>query len=372
MANRRLGFEDLMKVYQGNLQSFVLNYCPELAPAFEKKAMSGGIRIGKYSIRIAKGFNLHGKWYANDFTPTAFGATGLVMHFNNWSARDLLEAFNHDMGIETSNPIDIESAKKEAAKRAAILKKQEQARESREKRQAQSNLQKLWFNDNTVKPKETGFALAKQYLMNRGIDPSFLPQNVAVDLRFNPSVYFNETKDGGKKGYSPALLAMVRDKDWKKATIHRTYLSEEGCKNTKMLDPKKIMSKQRNYTGGGIWLGRPAPHLVLGEGIESTLSGLIGTADKTSISGVSTICNTLMAAFDPSSYADRIETATIFADNDENGSGQEAAFTLAERLLKLDIQVDVKIPPNAGQDWNDCLQLLSVEDFRVLVQASSA
>jgi putative DNA primase/helicase len=47
-----------------------------------------------------------------------------------------------------------------------------------------------------------------------------------------------------------------------------------------------------------------------------------------------------------------VEKVIIFGDNDENFTGQEAAYALA-RVLKNDVEVEVKIPSIPGWDWND-------------------
>jgi putative DNA primase/helicase len=48
----------------------------------------------------------------------------------------------------------------------------------------------------------------------------------------------------------------------------------------------------------------------------------------------------------------RVEKVIIFGDNDENYTGQEAAYSLA-RALANDVEVEVKIPSIPGWDWND-------------------
>jgi putative DNA primase/helicase len=43
----------------------------------------------------------------------------------------------------------------------------------------------------------------------------------------------------------------------------------------------------------------------------------------------------------------------VFGDNDANFTGQDAAYTLAHRLARQGMQVDVQIPPVVGTDWAD-------------------
>ena len=46
-----------------------------------------------------------------------------------------------------------------------------------------------------------------------------------------------------------------------------------------------------------------------------------------------------------------VRGVVIFADNDINFTGQEAAYTLAKKLSKL--SVEIRIPETPGTDWAD-------------------
>jgi CRP-like cAMP-binding protein len=59
--------------------------------------------------------------------------------------------------------------------------------------------------------------------------------------------------------------------------------------------------------------------------------------------------------------ADGVRRVVVYADNDENGSGQAAAYSLQKRLVASGLHAIVEIPPILGEDWNDVLirQLLN-------------
>lgn len=379
---KRLNFDDLTHDYTGRWEEFVSLYAPDLAPAFTKEAKSDGIRIDNRSFRIDRTFNTTGKWYWNDFEPVGRGATGLVMTFTGMTARELLARYNEDNGIGNLSEEERAEIRRRGAARAKKLKEEEAAKKRKAQAQAKTWLTGLWTHPGTVKPREPGFELVATYLRNRGIDPRYLPKDALFDVRANSNVSFNESKQGGKKGTSPAMIARLRDKNWQPASIHRTYLSRTGeTKNLEMKKAKKLMPIAKDITGGGIWLGKPKPHLVIAEGIETTLSGLIGMHPRKDICGVAAYSASMLKNFDISLFSDVVREATIFADNDPEkicpntgknlgNPGLDAANQLAERLRNLGVTVTVKIPPNAGQDWNDCLQMLSVEEFQLLVTAS--
>lgn len=362
-------YQYMTQTVEGSYSDMVCTLAPGLTEVFTPKAKSGGINIDGDSLRIAKDFDTSGRWYANNFDPARFGPFGLVMHFNNWSDRDLFVAFEKEYGKAPDNPFEMEKIKKKAEAHQAARKRQYEKDQKAKQTKAANWIKALWNDGKTVKAKQPGFEKVGMYLKGRGIDPKYLPRDVALDLRFNPGVYYNEEFDNGRKGVAPAMLARVRDKNWAPATIHRTYLSPNGDdKNRSMLDSKKVMPKAKDYNGGGIWLGKPAPHVVIAEGIENTLSGMVATVDKPHYCGIAPTCADLLAMLDLSQFTG-IQSATIFADNDAKGVGQNAAQKLADNLAELGIQVGIKIPPNVGQDWNDCLKLLGTDDFISLVQS---
>ena len=59
-----------------------------------------------------------------------------------------------------------------------------------------------------------------------------------------------------------------------------------------------------------------------------------------------------MTAFEPPAGLRR---AMIFGDNDFNFVGQAAAYTLARRLHRNGIAVEVHVPEDADTDWLDVL-----------------
>ena len=48
-----------------------------------------------------------------------------------------------------------------------------------------------------------------------------------------------------------------------------------------------------------------------------------------------------------------IEALTIFADNDEKGTGQRAAYKTHARWIAADRECRIALPPTTGRDWND-------------------
>ncbi len=171
------------------------------------------------------------------------------------------------------------------------------------------------------------------YLRGRGILCDLPPV-----LRFHPEAWHGPTARR-----LPALVARVEGGEG--FAVHRTYLRADGLGKAEV-EPAKAMLGA--VTGGAVRLTDGALRLVMGEGIESTLSLACGLLDTPA---------TLWAALSTSGLRGlrlpaRPGRLTIACDGD--GPGREAAHALAERAHALGWQVGI-LDPGTGADFNDIL-----------------
>jgi putative DNA primase/helicase len=91
----------------------------------------------------------------------------------------------------------------------------------------------------------------------------------------------------------------------------------------------------------------PGSVLGIAEGIETAFAAMkmfsIPTWAALNAGGVE--------RFEPPVETERL---IIFGDNDQNGTGQRAAYALAARLSGR-LQLEIKIPEKPDTDWNDVL-----------------
>ena len=132
--------------------------------------------------------------------------------------------------------------------------------------------------------------------------------------------------------------------------VHRTYLRADGSGKAD-IDPAKAMLGAT--AGGAVRLADGPSRLVVGEGIESTLSLACGLLDDPA---------GLWAALSTSGLRGlRLPTQpgrlTIASDGDK--PGHAAAFALAERAHALGWEVAL-LPAPDGFDWNDVLDAVAV------------
>lgn len=196
----------------------------------------------------------------------------------------------------------------------------------------------------------------QQYMAFRGLQ---VAEYERADLRLVPKLdYYND--DGKMAGQMPAMLARISTRDGKLASIHRTYLAalKEGGYKTK----KKMTSSSREWRGGCIRLfdTRNEIRLIVAEGIETALSvrahifrghgQLIPCWAAGSANAMENIA-----------IPDHIKIVMVAGDNDNNYTGQKAAFVLANRLVVHDKRnVRVVLPRIAG-DFNDELRHITQE-----------
>jgi len=174
-----------------------------------------------------------------------------------------------------------------------------------------------------------------KYLTSRGI--SSIPKSLK-----EADLYYFE--DGIKTGTFPTLVSLVTDKSGKGLTYHLTYTHR--CEKLKCSAPKKIMTPVYPLKGGYVELYPVEEHIAVAEGIETALA----VRDKTELPVLSSLNAQNLAALE---LPDIVKKVDIYGDNDLSYCGQRAAFTLAERLVRKGIEVEVKLPPVAGEDWLD-------------------
>ncbi|KMO20641.1 DUF7146 domain-containing protein [Methylobacterium platani] len=225
---------------------------------------------------------------------------------------------------------------REVAERVDALIGTVPARPVRAKRSpddCRERLNRLWRSSKPVQP---GDPVAR-YLARR-VGLATVPACLRTVRRLR---YQDETPS-----WHPAMLAMVTGPDGAPATIHRTYLTEDGRK-APVEDPRRMMPGTIP-AGAAIRLFDPGPVLGIAEGIETACAA----ASLFGIPCWAAINSTLLAKWEPPLNVDQV---VIFGDTDAAYAGQAAAYALAHRLSRTFSSVRVEMPREVGRDWCDIL-----------------
>jgi putative DNA primase/helicase len=162
-------------------------------------------------------------------------------------------------------------------------------------------------------------------------------------LRHHPHLLYRH--EDGQRTYHPAMIALVDDAQGKAASLHRTYVTQEGRKAdvpiVKKLMPSIVPGATR---GGAIRLYPAGETLAVTEGVETAL----GVHLATGLPVWSTICADGMAHV---LLPPEVHLVVICADHDP--AGLVAARTLARRLLVEQRRVKILTPDTPGTDWAD-------------------
>ncbi|MEQ9491536.1 MAG: toprim domain-containing protein [Alphaproteobacteria bacterium] len=176
---------------------------------------------------------------------------------------------------------------------------------------------------------------AEVYLRKRGLTGPFQP----TSLRFNPGL---RHKNG--KNY-PALVCGITI--WPSDTvtaIQRLYLTPHCCKAD--VDPVRMMLG--SVAGGAVRLGPVEDTLIIAEGVETALSvqQALGNSAWAALSA-----NNMERLVLPDLPLAR--TIIIAADNDESGTGQQAAWNASVKWPDRTVRI---MTPSKPGDWNDVLR----------------
>ena len=158
-------------------------------------------------------------------------------------------------------------------------------------------------------------------------------------LRFHPALYHKETD----RKY-PAMLAIMQYPNLDGASVHRTYLTQDGYK-APLDNAKKIMSGKPLNTSC-VRLSAPAEVLGIAEGIETALAASV----QFGLPVWAATTAGLMEKWEPPIEAREV---VVFGDNDSSYTGQASAYLLAKRLTAQGLKVRVEIPKLVDTDFAD-------------------
>ncbi len=171
------------------------------------------------------------------------------------------------------------------------------------------------------------------YLGNRGLR---LPPSA-------PLLYLANAKHPSGRAL-PCMLALLHDLAGEVVAVHRTFLAPGGTGKATVEPVRMTLGDVR---GAAVRLHAVAPHLVIGEGIETTLaaSELLGFP-----AWAATSAGNLGDAL---ALPAEVREVTIAADNDP--PGRRAAKAAAARWRAEGRAVRVAMPDKPGADFNDLL-----------------
>jgi hypothetical protein len=155
-------------------------------------------------------------------------------------------------------------------------------------------------------------------------------------------------------GRPHAMVCRIDHVEFGSIGIHCTFLNADGSGKTDYCGEPRITIGRRD--GGAVWLGDPKPDkwLVVGEGIETTLSVALALGAP----GWAALCAGGIKSLVLPPEAQKV---VIAADNDtpkrgnKDGAGAQAANWAAARWRGEGRAVQIMMPPVVGSDWNDVL-----------------
>lgn len=190
--------------------------------------------------------------------------------------------------------------------------------------------------------------LAATYLQGRDI------MRLGPALRYHPRVFLrHDTDDADPPQRVPALVAKITDNRGQVTGCARFYLDPSTGGLAEIESPKRILGQLHGHAIR-FWSGKARSDLIVGEGLENTLS--VGTA-LPEFDLASCLTATHLGLFIPPPGIKRI---WIARDNDE--AGRNASMRLRNKLESLGIACGDLVP--SMDDLNDDLRAFGRDALR--------
>src|SRR5260221_626136 len=154
------------------------------------------------------------------------------------------------------------------------------------------------------------------------------------------------TRKPSEEGLAQDLDSRHAQREACEAFIHRTWRQPDGLAKASFSEPRLSLGP---IGGGAVRLPPPGELLLVGDGIETTASGMAATRLPAWAALSATGLERLILPSLP------LPAFIILADNDVNGTGEKAAQKAAPRWLAEGRRVRIAIPPEPGSDFNDLL-----------------
>ena len=181
---------------------------------------------------------------------------------------------------------------------------------------------------------------AERYLRARG-----LAHCRFASLRFHPAL--RRRGDGGVLVF-PALVAAVTGADGAVSGVQRTWLDPERPAKADIADPRRALGR---VFGRAVRFGTPDGTLLVGEGIETTLS-LVSAAPGA-------VAAAALSAGSVGAFAPPPGLKRLLVARDNDAAGEAAAERLARRCARAGVACHILVPE--GGDFNDDLLALGPE-----------
>lgn len=182
--------------------------------------------------------------------------------------------------------------------------------------------------------------LSERHLVQRALDPALVSQ---ARLLHHPACPLSVYGNGSRSG--PALMALILAADGSPCAVELTYLDAAGRRNRSLRLSRKTIGIVP--PGAFVPLSDLASHMVVGEGVVTTLSamtilGLPGQA--------------LLGARNLPRYILPSGVSEITIAADRGGPGEGAAHRLKDRLTSQGVRVHIRLPDEPFEDFNLMLE----------------